>query len=173
MKALFPAYIKIIKIEPRCFNATFVQQFFPCSRRIAQRLYFTLSFFDAYYKMLKITEVFWIKLFDGCPCQREVPLFSLSAIGVGTAETQQQAHSRLDPLFLHAQSQPPCTPTNEEKAVGMGVLKRDVYCHWRQLTYLRLLCGADTGFRVSLQHWGAGETWNVQTDKPPSTKLPG
>lgn len=130
MKELFPAYIKIIKIEPRCFHATFIWQFFQCSQRISQRLYFAFSFFDTYYKILKITEVFWIKLFDGCPCQREVPLFSLSAIGAGAAETQQQAHSRLGPFFL--QSHPPCTTTDEDKAVGMGVLKRDVQSYISQ-----------------------------------------
>lgn len=60
MKALSPAYIKIIKIEPRCFHAISIQQFFHYSQRIAQRLCpknFTFSFFDTYGKVLKSTEV--------------------------------------------------------------------------------------------------------------------
>lgn len=49
---------------------------------------------------------------------------------VRTARTQQQVQSILGPLFLHAQSHPLYTTRNEDKAVSMGVLKRDVYCHW-------------------------------------------
>lgn len=142
MKALFQVYIKIIKIEPRCFHANFVQQFFYCSQRFVQILYFRVSF-DTYYKVLKSTEVFWIKLSDVLVRERFLCSLFLLLV-VRTAETQQQAHSGLGPLFPHTQSHPPCTTTNEDKAVGMGVLKRDVCCIGDSLTYLRLLRGADT-----------------------------
>ena len=41
------------------------------------------------------------------------------------------------------------------------------------LLYLRLLHGADTGFRVHLQHCRAGGTLHVQRNKHPSTELAG
>lgn len=75
---------------------------------------------------------------------------------VRTAETQQQPYCGLGPLSLHAQWHPPCTTTNENKAVGMGVLKRDAYCHWKQSNISETSVWGWAEFWVSLQHWGAG-----------------
>lgn len=89
---------------------------------------------------------------------------------VRTAETQQQSHSGLGPPSLHAQWHPPCTTTNTNKAVGMGDLKRDACCHWKQSKISKSSVWGWAGFWVSLKHWGACGTLYREINSLPQSQ---